>query len=77
VRDLDQFEVIKTQMARAKNIDGSSPGEDAIHKFSKPVSGGYYYVPPVPEDGYVGIPCLVEGAMGRIQGDCAHPPGTL
>jgi putative iron-dependent peroxidase len=54
VRDLDQFEVIKTQMASAKNVDGSAPGVDAIHQRSKPVSGGYYYVPPVPADGHVG-----------------------
>jgi Dyp-type peroxidase family len=54
VADLDQYEVVKTQMAGAENADGSKPGEDAIHRFSKPVSGGYYYVPPVPDDGYVG-----------------------
>jgi Dyp-type peroxidase family len=54
VRNLDQFEVIKTQMAGAKNVDGSTPGVDAIHKRSKPVSGGYYYVPAVPEGGFVG-----------------------
>ncbi|MDA1036486.1 MAG: Dyp-type peroxidase [Chloroflexi bacterium] len=55
VRDLDQFEVIKTQMASAKNLDGTSPGLDAIHAQSTPVSGGYYYVPPEPlGDGYVG-----------------------
>lgn len=54
VADVDQYEVIKTQMASARNVDGSAPGEDAIHRFSKPVSGGYYYVPPVPDEGYVG-----------------------
>lgn len=55
VRDLDQFEIIKTQMAGAKNADGTSPGQDAIHAQSTPVSGGYYYVPPEPaDDGYLG-----------------------
>lgn len=53
VADLDQFEVIKTQMASPKNIDGSTPGQDAIHMFSTPVSGGYYYIPPVPDEGHI------------------------
>lgn len=54
VRDPSQFVVSKTQMlSNTKN--GKKAGKDELHAFSTPVTGGYYFAPPQPDDdGYLG-----------------------
>ena len=49
VRDLSQYEAVKGKMVGNKRV-----GKDAIEAFYTTVAGGYYFAPPVPEDGFVG-----------------------
>ena len=53
VRDLKRFEATMDRMV-SPTTDGKKTGEDAVRAFYIAVSGGYYFVPPAPEDGYLG-----------------------
>src|SRR5207249_4360999 len=50
VRDLSQYEAVKGQMSSGNR----RVGKDAIEAFYTAVAGGYYFAPPVPDDGFVG-----------------------
>ena len=54
VRSFDQFEGIKNQMVSPKS-QSKAVGKDGIHDFSTPIIGGYYIIPPQPnDDGFLG-----------------------
>jgi putative iron-dependent peroxidase len=54
VRDLAQYEAVKGQMT-SRYTGTEDVGKDAIESFYTAVSGGYYFVPPQPDDdGYIG-----------------------
>lgn len=54
VRDLAQYEGVKAQMT-SRYTGTQDVGKDAIESFYTAVSGGYYFVPPQPDDdGYMG-----------------------
>ena len=53
VRDVQQYETVKDQMV-STTTDGVHTGKDAIEEYYTSVSGGYYFVPPRSDDGYLG-----------------------
>ena len=53
VRDLQQFEVVKDRMVSPYS-NGKKVGPDALMPFSSPISGGYYFIPSAPAEGYPG-----------------------